>query len=717
MMVGRALVSSPMFVACWLAGLALFWAIVLANVNASGKSPMLTAGSRAVMSKGSTGLHEKAWLYTGPRPETGEVLRVFYRQGHGGGLSHHNRTRISAFLGTEERPEPEARFGDTERTPAESFFEFQWVDLPPWPEDRRLWLGLSVPAETVVMMEQGALPFDNLADWPQVRGHDYEEDFHPAGGPWFSSLYAIPAAEDSHVPSPARPFYFIAFFGVLLLAPLYWLRSHRKWWAVNAIFQTVLLWKAMEVLFPSQYLWGGYYHHRAGTGFFWAGLLVLQVLTVPWAMEAAGRHLRGVCSFVRRWRRRNVAFAAIPGAAVMLYVLTLVLPSHVLYGDAFGALAIPGYDYHNPFATGIYHLWREMVVWWAGLRGTAVTPGFGDLRLVAHFVSLWAPVFAAGAGVLAWMLGRGLREFLQMFAALLLAKSLLIHFGYAEVYGPAVAVQVWLMVALLWGYRRMRVVIPTSLSFFAYLFHMAGAMALPAVVVLWLHVFRHVSRPWRWLGTRGPAVLAVAVLIWINCLAVLFLFKHDADPESFREHVPALSVRWAGEVHDIHGLAMLVGSTGRPKEEVFLRWDAPHYTHFYTLPSWEHLSQMAGIWIFLTGPVLPWFLLGFAFCWRWDWRSPELAGIGMAAVTFLLSSLLLATSFPYPKDWDVFSIHALWSFAGLLVCLSRGTFFPAQVGRWMLAALLLYLLWDTLPWMQYNMTWGPPPEETYFVFM
>ncbi len=713
----RLPVHSRAFLAFWLAGLTLFWAIVLANLEASGRSPHLAATFRAFISRGSTGIHEMVWLYTGPRPDEGEVLRVFYRQGQGLGLADHNQTRLVAFLGTGEGPDPNRRFGETGQPPAPGFFEYQWVDLPHWPHGERLWLGLSAPAGTVVMLEQGHVPFDNLAPLTLVRGLDFDEEFKSADEPWFGSLHAMPVVEGAGVPSPARPFWFLGIFAALMLAPVYLLREHRRWWLANAVFQTVLLWKAMEVLFPSQYLWGGYHHHRTGTGFFWAGLLAVQALTVPWVMEAIGRKVRGVWFQARRLKRWTLPAMAIPGAAAVLYMLGSLFPCRVLYGDAFGALALPGYDYHNPFATGLYHLWRDVVVWWAEQRGREPESGFADLRFVARFVTLWAPVFAAGAGVLAHLLARGPREFVQLFAALLLSKTLLTHFGYAEVYGPAVAVQVWVVAALAWGYRRMRVVVPTSLSFFGYLFHLSGAMALPAVVVLWVHVLRHTGRPWRWLATRAAAVLAVALLIWVNCMAVLFLFKHEGDPESFRDHVPALSVRWGGEVHDLHGLAVLVGSTGEPKDRVFLRVGEPYYMHFYTLASWEHLSQIAGVGIFLGGPVLPWFLIGIVLCRRRAWRSPEAAGIALAGLAFLLSALLLATSFPYPKDWDVFSIHALWWFAGLFVLLCRGGFLPARAGRWMLAALLLYLLWDTLPWIQYSVTWGPPAEESHFVFI
>ncbi|MCB2154598.1 hypothetical protein KQI84_06900 [bacterium] len=703
------------FAACGLL-LVLFWWFVLAFQSEYGDGARIQAAFR---NRPDFGV-EAAWKYIGPRPQEGEKLVIYGRQGLG---DKGSRITLKAYLTNPGKPPPHTSVWKSASVQTPDIFTFSQLVLPDWPKGKDLYIGLSWNMHAPIWWERGPWPHGMLESKPFIREKTNARFTPGTRGDEFAGLDVriIPESRIASQPDvdalpPASqgftlPWTWLLVWAAMICAGLWRLPNYRTIWLVYNAFMGVLVLKAMEALLPNQYLWGGYFLQRTGERAFWIGLILLQVLSFP-PLAPIWRRLS-----VRIWKfayciyRPWLLIGILPIIASIVCVAIWKFPVRMMYGDGFGALAIPGYDYHNPLAVALYRVFRAvepMITTFVNAKlGTqfVLRPGYADMELLPYFLILFSPLFILGTWGIAWEIGRNLRERTMLWAILLSAKTLLLQFQYIEVYGPAVAittVTVWLVLRAYLKHRD--VVLCTVAAFFAYLFHMSFAPALPILALLWFRraiAFRFHPG---WWAPRLLAVAALAGFIWLNTLLVLFVMKHHYDVVAFGRAVPE------------NGLAMLKGSTGLPHEQVFLQWSEVNYTHFYTLPTWEHFSQWAGSLIFLTGPGLFW--LGLCAMRRIKTWGRTAIGWGflIGAVAFLVASFFLATSFPNPKDWDVFSeAWVIWCVASLLF-MTRLRTLPPHVTRWGLLALLMYQLWDTGLWLVYNLSWGPPVGQRIFLF-
>ena len=695
--------------------LLLFWWFLFSFLSDCGHGPRIQAAFRGRPDWGV----EAVWKYTGPRPAEDERLVLYGRQGIGG---KNAVIALTAYLADPGKPPAPAPVFHSFQAILPDIFTFEQMTVPPWPEGKDLYVGCSWDLHAPIWWERGPSPNDFLDPKPLIRRRE-GSIFIPGRWEEFGALDVRIVPADKAVaqigpPNWPRassrfrpPWNWLAVWAIVALAGTLRLPGYRTHWLMYNAFLGVLLWKAMEAILPNQFLWGGFFLERMGARAFWAGLLLLQVLTFP-PLAAAWRRVS-----VPIWKRLSCLYhpwelaVILPVVTAGLCVAFWHFPVRMMYGDGFGPLAAPGYDYHNPLALAFYRVFRELeplVTHFLNAKlGTQflLQAGYADTKIQPYFLILFSPLFILGTWGIAWEIGRSIRERLTLWAILLTGKTILLQFQYIEVYGPAVAVTAITVWLILRAYLKHKdVVLCTVAAFFTYLFHMSFAPALPIIALLWFRraiAFRF--HPGWWLP-RLLGVLVFAGFIWLNTLLALFVLKHHYDLATFTQAVPE------------RGLAMLKGSTGLPPKQVFLQWSDPHSSHFYTLPTWEHFSQWAGALLFLTGPVLLWIALAASRRVK-VWARTGLGwGFLLGALAFFAASFFLATSFPNPKDWDVFSeAWVIWIVTGLLFVIRFRTL-PPHVVRWTLLALLLYQLWDTGLWLAYNLAWAPPMAERLFVF-
>ena len=240
------------------------------------------------------------------------------------------------------------------------------------------------------------------------------------------------------------------------------------------LFHIVLMWKVGEVMFPSQWWWGGFYLPALG---YWLVLdrsAFLQLLVFPPVAAFLDRSWRPASRWINRhWRAWHhhiaisVAVCALTGVAACYW-------SEGFMGMATSPLAFPGYEYHNPLAAGLYYAFRMVVVpLLPGGTGSRLI-GFADLGLIPWFILGWLPFYVLALALLARLLGRTRREAWMVFCGLLSLKILLVQFGYVEVYGPAAAVQAWVIFLILAAFRNGPLTLATIFPSLAICFIWAG---------------------------------------------------------------------------------------------------------------------------------------------------------------------------------------------------------------------------------------------------
>lgn len=708
----------------WLSSVVVFWILILWLLPASREHPNLTAATRMHFAADDTP-HNFVWRYTGERPQKGEKLRLFYRQGSSNPV---HAVRAIAYLGDEKSPDTADPFFKSEKEPAKDYFEIQHEDIPSWPEGKTLWVGLTHIGWAIVWSESGPIVEKNLSG-PVFRmvGQIPQQ----VGTEMSHSLCARVVGQDAPSPSPGRGFIFAAVYLALLILGTIAARGHIRWWLVASAFQGVLFFRALEVLFPSQWMWGGFWIIRFSPAWFWIGLGLIHFLCWPPVQSFLAVITHRVWYLVGKIWWKPLLWVVVPAAAWGFYFWASH-PSFLargVYGDAYASLEFPGYEYHNPLATAVYHTWRDAYEWYCQYRGRPIRVFALNFELIQLFVQLWAPVYLIGCALLAFQIGKSPREKLGLLAALLSMKTVVTFFGYLEVYGPALAVHVWVLAFLIWGVRRARVVLPSVASFVGYLFHMGGAMALPAVAVVWVVGFYRARARFVWLPSRLLATISLALLIWAITMGMSFIHRHDGNSKEFALGMPKLDPSevgrlkflpesWQKPIAETPGVALLLGSSGVPSDVAFLHADPKkvHYRQSYAWTTREHASQLVGEYLFIGGPALPWLILGIFLTRRRGWSSPQRWALALGAISFFIVTIFLATHFPQPKDWDVFSIQQLWWLVGALGLLLRDGTLRSRDARWMLFALLAYLLWDSGGWLWYNTHWGPPAPIRTFAF-
>lgn len=696
------------FLASWGLMIVLFWGLIGIYAWVMNDSTEFSAATRRRMRHQM----ESVWRYTGDSLKPGEVLRTVFRPGN---HAPSNAVRLVAYLGDKRHVETATPFYLSERIEAHDILEYYHADLPPWPKDKELWVGIRFQENAIIWIERGNPDFLQMDAYPLQRS-GWKTTFQKTPYRWIPGFSCKVVQEQATVRWSVFGAWFLASFFLLTMIPIITLTKYRRWYFLGVIFYTTLFIKAIEAIAPSQWWWGSYYLNRIGDVWFWIGMVLLSfVLFPPVTNIIESFTFKKFTGLTRCIPPRFPFWTGLALLSLVGVCFAIYHPSIGIYGDAYGSLASPGYDYHNPFATASYHLFRDFITLLKTQGWLSWPYGYANYLIIPKFIVLWIPVYLVFSALIARELARSRREAFLYFLILLFLKATLCLYGYIEVYGPVLALQSFLIWIILRSWKSKRVIGATSLSFFNYLFHLSGALVLPAVFFLWGHVFLRSSHRLKWSSSRILVSGLLAIQIWLLCLGTLFIFKHEMNPTSFINMVPAPkkeSLSW------LHGLPMLYGSTGKPSREVWMAWKEPTYKkHFYAISSKEHFSQISEAAIFMAGPTLLLLIIGSISTLGKNWKKSQYWGIIGTAALFTLSLIFLATNYPYPKDWDLLTPHASWWLVALFWLLSKGGWLSAKQGRWLLMTLLFYLIWDTLPWIFYNLTWGPPPDTRFFVFL
>lgn len=694
----------------WLLVPLLFWVGVLALLPERGNHPRLQAAMRFPVDHAA----EYLWEYTGGRPAEGEELILFGRQG-----TRYPATAVTlvAYEGERDSP-PTGTPIATREIPITDYFSHGWMAVPHWGEGMRLFVGYRFDLGVLQFFERGPWPSAPLLSRGWLRRDDAQpfleaprEEFGqvdirllPEGMARARSLPNRPW-EIRGLSVPRLAWLLTGAFAVLFAAGLAAFRRRRLTWAGWCALHLAFAWNAAGALLPSQYTWTSYHLDRLGQWPFWAGIALLQALLLPplveWAMP---RILR-----VKRRALRRVPHLAEGFLVVFLAALfTWLCASHTIrapYGDATGALISPHAfgERHNPLSSALFYAYLPLHDTLLHALTGREEQGFSSMyhAHASWFVVLWAPVYLLGCWGIALRLGRHRVDRWMLWAVMLSGKLLSLHFGYLEVYGPALAVMAVAFWLLLRSWQRSDdVVCSSGAAFFSYLFHLGSGGMLPFVALLWIREGWRVRFHPAWLLPRLAATALLSITAIATTLYLFFHLKYRDDPGGFAEHLG----------HG--GLAWLRGSIGLEWEQPFLSLGGDlHYTHTYFATSWEHFSQWVGGSLFASGPLIL-FLLLIAVIRAPQWGRTML---GWAAVLSALiiagASFMIFNYYPHPRDWDLFAIPGFLQLFALLVLLGGPAALRGRERWWLLSALLLYGAWDGGMWMVYNLSWGPPISE------
>lgn len=651
---------------------------------------------------------EYLWEYTGARPGAGEELILFGRQG-----TRYPATAVTlvAYEGEPGGPPLGGPIASRE-IPITDYFSHGWMAIADWSAEKALFVGYQHEPGVLQFFERGPWPSAALGTRGWYRpesGSPFQqssvEEFGqvdirllPEGLARARSLANRPW-EIRGIAVPAWSWLVVGLFVAVFAAGLFVLGGRRPVWAGWCALHVVLGWNALGAVVSSQYGWTSYHLDRIGQWPFWLGIVFLQVLLWPPLVE---RMLPGILRMKGRLIRR-VPHAAEGALVVLLGVVFTWICAHATirgaYGDATGALISPHAfgERHNPLSSALFYVYLSIHEPFSRLlAGEAV-----GLHSVMHhvpaswFVVIWAPVYLLGCWGIAVRLGRHRLDRWMLWLVMMVGKLLSLHFGYLEVYGPALAVMAVTFWLLLRSWQRTDDIVGSSgAAFFSYLFHLASGGMLPLVALLWVReAFRARWRP-GWLLPRLAATTVLSITTIATTLYLFFHFKYRDDLAGFAEHLG----------HG--GLAWLKGSIGLEWEQPFLSLHGElHYTHTYLALSWEHFSQWTGGVIFALGPAVLFLVVIAAAHWR-RWSRTMLGwGAVLSALLIGGASFMIFNYYPHPRDWDLFAIPGFIQLFALLVLLCHGR---GGERWWFLAALALYGLWDGGIWLAYNLTWGPP---------
>lgn len=696
------------------------------------------------------GMDESVWRYTGPRPAPGEHLVAYVRKGNRWSYS---RVTVVAYTAEPGGMPAEKPFFAASPSP-KSYLGLGAVAIPDWPRDRDLYLGLQFREGQPEFWEQGewpSAPFDShttqrrsMRDtWKVVEksyfmsldarvrpGSTQDIDFSTTmtltaeereaagltGPPPLVARSAgkRPAVVEEIPQGPPRGL-LVAIAALFLLsgaAGALRFRASAAHWIFYHMFLVWILAQAVAVFWAQPMFWAGFHFQRIGVGWFVVGVGLLLVATFPpvvailhrrtTALWRPSRALLGV-SWIRRCALAGVALAAV--------FAFWKFPCRTLYGDGFTAL--PAYDYHNPFATQIYYVYfiygKKLLPWIGAHIGhpeLALPLSYAGFASAIPFNLAFSPLYVLGAWLIAAAVGRVPRERLLLWGILLSLKIVLCQFSYIEVYPTATAVSMIALAAIVRAmWRNGEPLWAGMASYAAFLFHLAFAPAVALCAALGL---RGAWANWRrpsWAFSRLFAIAAFVFMNWMLVVAGLFILKYEYNSEPWCRYLPG------------KGFGMLYGETGVPATVAFLQSDPARIAvaHEYLRGSVEHFAEWGNAILFTFGAPVLFLVAAILFAPFRIFRSIRLLGAVLSGGGALLASYVLANHFAQPKDWDLFATNALIVAVCALCVLVRGRMLPSHALRWALWSLLCYQLVDTGLWIYYNVTWGPPAAEKYFM--
>lgn len=686
----------------------LFWIVVLVFHGAWMHEPRIQASMRYPVSWST----EMVWEYTGKRPIPGEELILFGRQGN-----QYPQIAITlvAYLVPRDSEGPHGEPWMMRRIPITDFFSHGWMSIPAWPHDHRLYVGYRHDDGVLQFWEPGPWPSADLDTRPWVRQGDANHlqqsgreemgmvdiRLMPEGTASARSGEDFPW-EIRALPFPPIGAMFLGAWLVVMVAGMPRHKITRPAWILWNILHLTLLLAALSSIAPSQYFWTSWFHDRMGGGFFWWSLPILQLLLLPPVLNRIAGCVSQSRRVFRPYSSAIVAPLCIVAISLLLVLAAISFPSRGIYGDDIGALYSQWAfgERHNPLSSALFYVYLSIHEPFAGLV-LGERPNHLVRDVVSWFVTLWFPLYLFACWGISRLLGRTTPERLLTWSVLVLNKLLLLHFGYLEVYGPALAVMataVWLLLRSWLGSPSL--VIPTVASFFSYLFHLGTGAMLPLVALLWWR--RALQRKFAaaWLLPRLAVTLFLAGVILAGTLWCYFVFKYEGD---WSRHT---------EVLGHHGLAWLKGPVHLEGEQPFLSlWGEMHHLHVYTALSWEHVSQWGGGILFATGPVLPMSVALVVLYGHRIWRRLLAWAAVLTSATITGASFLIFNYYPYPRDWDLFAIPGFLQLICLLVLILRECPLSARARTVLLLTLAIYFAWDGGIWLVYNLTWGPPAFE------
>lgn len=357
------------------------------------------------------------------------------------------------------------------------------------------------------------------------------------------------------------------------------------------------------------------------------------------------------------------------GAAILFWWLR---SGHVLLGDgvAITSLLPDARDPHprEPAASMIHHLLYDTLrpVFASSDRPRAdvvrdciavgsVVAGVGFVAVARRLARELARTFtAAASGTEGWI----------VMAAILAQGYMQVYFGYVETYAfPAVAVAVFVWLALRFLRGRGSILLPASVALLAVSLHFSMVVLGPALVVLFVAGVADGTRRFRVLR---DSIIGLGVLVLLGAW-----------------------LQWGPPRYDVatNLTAMLASARATPD----YLWSGVHLRDFVN----EHLRiGPFGIWLFLPAALA-------ALAVRGAPRAPRafllVAGTTVVIACWLVPDLPLG----YARDWDLFApLGVLATVAGLGLTLA--VVHGPQRRRRALLLIGLVSLFHTVPWILLN---------------
>ena len=462
---------------------------------------------------------------------------------------------------------------------------------------------------------------------------------------------------------------------------------------------SALTWRWISGLAPTTHRWSGFFLMRLGSEWVWAFYIAGIILCSPMVAFLLFRCIqKSACWF---HRKRPVITCLFCGIIVMLMGYWFwSWRSNGIYGDGYGPLGM-GYEYHNPLAVVLYDLF--LLVIGRPTRWTHM-PWFTTIPL---YSVLWGVIYVILGIFLGKTIGRNARERALIPLSLFSLPAIQVFFGYMEVYAPVLGLSVLVMLLFFKTWRKkISIAIFSIGAFFNYLHHLSAALFFPLVIAAWIrYIFqlKHgiLVRAWRVLRSL-IVTLFVSFFIWAQCMFFLNLLRYNFNLKEYQLHL------------NHYGVNFLWGSTGKPLRDNLLFETTMNYPHIYAFGSQTHIKQTFAEWMFHNPLVIPLFLILIIVYGKKMLRSFLLCSLTFTGLIFMLSTIFLSPFYPYPKDWDLFSLQFVTLHIIVLFLILR--LLKGCHKRYILITYIISQLLWTITWLYYNHFWGVKLVERFFGF-
>ncbi|MCD6385016.1 hypothetical protein J7M23_04485 [Candidatus Sumerlaeota bacterium] len=637
------------------------------------------------------------WQYEGEPLRSGQMLHIKARYLHFGGRG---KMRVLIYEDSNHDGIPDREIATSQWTTGKDhldWFEYRIRVNKAW--QRPLFIGIErPPGLKTFWIEKFNWHFTPLSSYFFYRENSNDK-FKKGNYPLASELLLSELSSEKESDAKANTLLLI-IGGVAGICAL-WLSIRKKVviFPYLALLVVVLVWRWVSALAPTTNRWSGFFFPRMEQFWLWSVFIAGSLCCLPsvafWVYDMIGL-------ISRWWRRRKIPLRTI-GYALLIFAGAYVFwvwRSNAIYGDGYGPLML-GYTYHNPFALALYDGFKLSV--------KALFPGFffAWYRTIPVYSALWGVLFIVVLLLLSRTWGRNSREHWLVFLSLITLPAVAEFFGYVEVYASVICLSVFVLFLFGEYCRKKTSVVGLSAgAFFNYLHHLSSALFLPVVIVAWVKEFFHsrtriIKRVWL-TGRAVLFTLFLAGFIWAQCMFLLFTLHYKFDLDRLKRDVPR------------YGLEFLYGSTNRPLSKVFLLSNRPHGPHIYGLATASHLKQTVAEWMFLNPMAIFLFVVLNLLYVRRIASDARWLALTLTGLFFIAGAFLLSPSYPYPKDWDLFSLHSVvLQFISFLFILR---FVKTRWRRYILITLIVYQFLWTLPFLYYNHFCGVPIKERFFGF-